>query len=660
MPSGYSSPLDLGEPRQIGGLTTTPLNSSALNFDNSITVPPRPDNAEPGLVAVGNLLNDRQNAAAALSDDLNNDLVDYVKAHFDMSADAISDRYDYWREAELTHDVYVPASTVDEHGKRTDQRSIVDMIRTPYSRAMSDTRVTYMLAVFGGSPPFRLEPAEFKVKIKNAKILEQALSQNLSRVGWEATIYQAAMDDDRYGMSPTVLLWGDEGNRPINLNPWNYFPDPRVTAQNRDEAEFCGYRGHASLTALKRRNQYANLSKLPKSGDNTSWDCNKNIRENIRGQSVDQNDEMREGDPKYALGKAHVLNTIYCYLDPMDFGIQSAFGLYRIVVSDEKQIILFDKTPYPHGRIPILQGEGSYDAHKTFGGGTYDLLMSLQRFQDWLIRARVDNVQTVVQNRLVVDPTRINIMDILRPNNARTIRTLPGQPAKDAIVPITTPDVTSRFYQDIDAVGQLMQRVSAANDTAQGVEAETVRTATEIARLTSLGQQRMGTAARMKSALFMRELCQMMVSNLQYFGVEGGVVRLPQSMGSSEEDAWYKWAQEEILGRFDYIVSDGTLPVDPRESTEVLLRGLKTIADTGTGQNWDIDFWVEQVIRSMGFYNIDDWQRKGAPAPSPDVIQNAAPQNVVVPDEEILSEREKGNIVPLSTVPTETEQGSSP
>lgn len=608
------------------------------------------DQDNKSLEAVGRMLTMRLNAASAVPDELASELVDFVKTHFEMSHRAIQDRYDYWREAEITHDVYVPASTVDSNGK-TISRRMVELVKTPYARAMADTRVTYMLAVFGGSPAFRLEPGDIKRNMRNAKILEQALHQNLRRASWESKVYQMSMDDDRYGMSPMAFMWGEDGNAPINLDPWSYFPDPRVTAQNRQDSDFSGYRSWASKSALYRRGGYANLDKLSAATSVSAWASNRDIRELVRGQSVDPNNQIQQAsDPKYTLGKAHVLNTLYVWMDPKQFKINAPFDLYRIVVADEKTIVRFDVSPYKdsHGKIPVIQGEGYYDAHKTFGGGMYDVVMPLQRFQDWLIRARIENVQTVVQNRLVADPTRINLMDILKPNAAKVIRTLPGQTPKDAVFPLQTADITKGFWEDLDFTGQLMQRVTAANDTAQGMQSDTVRTATEIARLTSLGQQRMGTSARMKSATFMREAAEMMIRNLQYFGVDGGIVRLPKEYGGSDSDGWYKWTREEILGRYDYIISDGTLPIDPQENTEILLRALKTISDTGTGQSWDIDFWLEQIIRSMGFYNIEDWKAKGAPQPTAQAAQAATPQTEVVPNEQIKQDLQAGNIIPMS------------
>ena len=68
----------------------------------------------------------------------------------------------------------------------------------------------------------------------------------------------------------------------------------------------------------------------------------------------------------FGLGTAHVLNTLYVFMDPRRLDIPAPFGLYRIVVVDENVVVQFDVSPYPHDSIPIIHGEGQYDAHKTF------------------------------------------------------------------------------------------------------------------------------------------------------------------------------------------------------------------------------------------------------------------------------------------------------
>jgi hypothetical protein len=233
----------------------------------------------------------------------------------------------------------------------------------------------------------------------------------------------------------------------------------------------------------------------------------------------------------------------------------------------------------------------------------------------------------------------------------------------------------------MDQAAQLQQRLLAANDTAQGVQTDTQRSATEIARLTSLGQQRLGTQARMLSASQIRPMVLQMVWNLQYFGMYGGQVQLPPQYAKLE-NGWYEWKQKEILGEFDYLLSDGTLPADPRANSENLMRAIRVIGETNTAANWNMAKIFNELFVSMGFSDVEEWQntqkeaaaqtaqqQAGAMANNPGVAAQVAQAQQqmgqtkaeVQPDEQVMRDKQAGNVVPLSeAMRTTAVQQSSP
>lgn len=176
---------------------------------------------------VGSALVERENAAKFLDKETEKKLIDYVHAHFDLSYDRMSKRYDYWKDAEVTHDIFVPSRVIDDSKRKSRQNyssgRIIDQIKTPYSRSISDTICTYNLAIFGGAPPFRIEPTSRDTSRKSARILEQRLHHNMRRVGYEQRLYQIFLDNNRYGMAPVANFYGKDGNVPVNIDPWAYF-----------------------------------------------------------------------------------------------------------------------------------------------------------------------------------------------------------------------------------------------------------------------------------------------------------------------------------------------------------------------------------------------------------------------------------------------------
>src|SRR5690606_27906362 len=111
--------------------------------------------------------------------------------------------------------------------------------------------------------------------------------------------------------------------------------------------------------------------------------------------------------------------------------------------------------------------------------------------------------------------TVVSLPDLIDRNPWGIVRTLPGTKAGEGFFVAQIPDVTRTHWDDIASLGELKQRVSAASDAQQGVPTADVRTATEIARLTQLGSQRLGVLSRILSATTIRPMVRMMVSNIQ-------------------------------------------------------------------------------------------------------------------------------------------------
>ena len=163
-------------------------------------------------------------------------------------------------------------------------------------------------------------------------------------------------------------------------------------------------------------------------------------------------------------------------------------------------------------------------------------------------------------------------------------RTKPG----DGIFIAEVPDVTRGHWNDISAMSDLKQRVSAASDAQQGVPtADGIRTATEIQRLTQLGSQRLGVLARILSAQSIRPVVRMMVANLQDALEFEGSLRMQDGASSPGEltnmidEGYLDFDVSMLQGEIDYLVVDGTLPVEPTKNAETWLNMLQVVGQSG-------------------------------------------------------------------------------
>ena len=123
-----------------------------------------------------------------------------------------------------------------------------------------------------------------------------------------------------------------------------------------------------------------------------------------------------------------------------------------------------------------------------------------------------------------------------------------------------------------------------------------------------------------------------MISNLQFFEIDGGMVELMDEIGESNPTGEVRYSRSDILGEYDYIIVDGTLPTSPSENAENIIKAIRVLAESGAAQTWDMDKFVERLVESFGFEDVEQWKK--------------APQQVV-PDDQIQQELQAGNIVPM-------------
>ena len=191
---------------------------------------------------------------------------------------------------------------------------------------------------------------------------------------------------------------------------------------------------------------------------------------------------------------------------------------------------------------------------------------------------------------------------------------MPGAKPGDGVFIAQVPDVTKGHWNDIAAMSDLKQRVSAASDAQQGVPtADGIRTATEIARLTQLGSQRLGVLARIMSATTVRPMVRMMTQNLQDALYLEGSLRLdseqvPGELVQQADQGYIDFDVQSLQGNVDYLVIDGTLPVEPTRNAETWMNMLQMVNQTGLNMEYNSGKIVEEAIRAMGISDVDQFR----------------------------------------------------
>jgi len=600
-----------------------------------------------------------EDISSLLTDEQEQRLVQYVKSAMQMSYDRISRRYDHWKQADRAHDVYV----------RPDATSFKEKAVIADTRAIADTVLTYLMAALTGrNPMFQLEGLNRKSR-KSSAIIERLLHQQMRRTAGEARIAQHLLDCIRYGYAPTKVTWNanTRSNEITNFDPRRVFHDPRCQWGDWERMQYIIFSDFSSYDALLQTGLYPKLAKYPSLRNRLTppaggWDGHRWHQEAGRGLSIDPAERNRRenGGSFFTLGDSRIVDECWIRLAGYEVNLPQLDHLYMVVtILDEGVVIRAQLNPYGR-QFPTVIGGLYHDAHKTYGQSLYDLLLPLHDISTWLLRSRIDNVQASLTNLIFADPTQVAINDLIDRNPHGIVRTMPGvEPGKGVFI-ANVPDVTRGHWNDIGAMSELKQRLSAASDAQQGMPTAEggVRTATEIQRLTQLGSQRLGVLSRIISATSVRPMVRMMTSNIQDFFSKDGSIRISDgdsasAVSSMVEDGYLDFNISEIQGDIDYLVVDGTLPLEPTRNAETWINMLKTLNETGMAMEYNSGKIVEEAIRSMGVSDLDQFkigkeQQAEGPTPSQQMmLMEKARGASVQPQQQVENEVQKGNLVPI-------------
>lgn len=581
-------------------------------------------------------------------------LVDYVRTISEMSHSRISRRYDQWRLADRAHDVWVPPDATRFREKAV----IAD------TRAIADTVLTYLMAALTGrNPMFQLEGLNRKSRTV-AALLERLLHQHMRRTAGEARIAQHCLDLIRYGFAPLKTTWSPDTNTNslIPFDPRKVFPDPRVSWGDWDRMEYIVFTDHVSTSALIASNFYPKLSKYPllrraSTTSKSGWPSHAYHKEDSRGLNIDPSEPSSSTTSAFTLGANRVIDEAWVRLSGYQIGIPAIAQIWLVLtILDEGVVIRCQLNPYGR-QFPVVIGGLFNDRHKTYSQSLYDLLLPLHDISTWLLRSRIDNVQSALNNLIFADPTVVSLPDLIDRNPWGIVRTLPGTKPGDGLFIAGVPDVTSSHWNDIAAMSDMKQRLSAASDAQQGMPtSDGIRTATEIQRLSQLGSQRLGVLSRIISATSIRPCVRMQISNIQDALTYNGSMRMDpndtsSTLNSMASEGYIDFSVSDLQGDIDYLVIDGTLPTEPSRSPEMWLNILQVLNQTGLIQEYKGGKMVEEAIRGMGLADLDQFKYSrqelaGEPLPHQKLAMLEKQRGVsTMPEDQLHREIERGNLI---------------
>jgi hypothetical protein len=149
----------------------------------------------------------------------------------------------------------------------------------------------------------------------------------------------------------------------------------------------------------------------------------------------------------------------------------------------------------------------------------------------------------------------------------------------------------------------------------------------------------------------------MMTANLQDALEYEGSLRMMDGQAPGElsrmiEDGYIDFDVSMLQGDIDYLVVDGTLPVEPTRNAETWMNMLSVVGKSGLQMEYKTGRIIEEAIRAMGVSDVEQFKiskEEAAQGPTPSqqmALMEKARGASVMPEEQMQREIEKGNLKP--------------
>lgn len=657
-------------------------------------------------------------------------LVSLVRSRRQMSEKAMGRLHPGWRSADRIYRHYVDPSQVDRDGKRLYPwaRDIV----VPLSFAIVQTQLAWEMSAFTQRLPVVPLNGVSPEDVKPAKVMEQVLQHEWAGDKMALALYQWLLDRRRYGLGvvwinwvrdatrqmleePKTLdlpmlgvkipigtkkVWKDrvryEGNRLEPVDPFMFFPDPRVPIGQCHKGEYVGYRmqRHYNDLLLKQTDgQYANVEAIPKNrraagagasgivGDQFGRQVGAGGQTNVQGPALgswltqvglDSQQGQDGGTVDCDVMVVRIIPKNY------ELGPESSPQKYVIVLANDAVVIRAKPYEYDHDELPAAVIELTPDQHVYATPGVVEHIEDLQDYLSWLWNSHAQNVRRTLNNQFLADPSLVEIADLLSPQPgliARLRREAWGRPGalEGALKQFPVVDVTKTHFQDMDSVINMIQRVAAAPENLQGILMAGDRTLGEQQMAVSAAQGRLKLEAQMAWLQGMTRVTHMRISNIQQFMSEDKWIQVlgtyPRALGMIADTKFLRVGPDEVQGQFTYEQPDMIVRQDEKILQAMREIFLAVAKEPELRQRFDLVKLFEPMAQMAGIKNIDDYVREmpqatgmpGMPGmPSvgqPGQGQGGTPPGQptpqgplnprIRPDTDVMQDVERGNLVPV-------------
>ena len=598
--------------------------------------------------------------------ELHKNILEKLLKRVQVAYDKLESRRRSWREIDKTLTAYIRLDDLERQVKEKDERAPVSIV-FPHSYSILETLTAFMDGLFLREPIFKYEGNSPEDTI-GAILLTKVIEAHCKRFKTGLALHTAFKDGIAYGVGACFPLWKAkwgyrtkstydeagtlqkistpsllfEGNSLENVDPYQLLLDPNYGIQSIQDAEFVGF---------IRRTNYYNL--LPEDGKGSIFNVRylkgRKCISRYWGSQRDQKAQITsEGDTSVL----RPVDVIYLYINiiPKDWGL----GNYEepekwlFAIAADAYIIQAQPLDLDHNMFPVAVCAPTFDGYSSAPLSRLELLGGMQELLDWLLNSHIANVRKTINDMIIYDPFTLNTEDLTDPKPGKLVRARRAAWGKDlrgSIQQLQVNDVTRQHIADAQLAMGLMNQISGADDAMMGTlrqggperlsAAEFSGTQSQaLGRLQSLamivGQQLIQDVGYM----FAMHTQQMMQEDVWISTVGAWQEQLTSYFGPQIRNDRMKVSPKDLNIDFDVSVN----PEGPGQSTQFWLQMFDTIAKTPElYQLIDVGRVFRYIASQMGAKNVDNFLR-------------APIQPIGMPTEQVLSQAQAGNMLPVEEV----------
>lgn len=344
-------------------------------------------------------------------------------------------------------------------------------VALPIAYSMFDVLRAQLTNVIFQEPLLRYSAVE-PDDVVGAALLEKVVDFQCKKFQTSLALDTVIGNGLKYNCSAAVVSWKQhlstkgsvnyEGSYLIPIDPYSMLIDPSTPLHRVQDANFFGWFESISRHRLLELVKVGYFKPFPE------------LKDIVQSRSpIFSNDSLHpELLRKTQLNENSVtITTLYVNLIPAEFGISDSIfpEKWLFCLLGDSIIIKAQPLGLEHNKFPIIICAPDFDEFVSAAPSRTGMLSGMQRLIDWLFNSHVVSTQSALSNRLIVDPTALNIRDIEEGRKFIRVRAgAVGRNLDSMFKQLTMVDLTENYYQDIGQTIKVMEKVSGADAASTG------------------------------------------------------------------------------------------------------------------------------------------------------------------------------------------------